>query len=80
MKHNIIKTEVTDLGVIIHLANGVVVNLNSNPSYIHLHFSGTEIPMTVGMAAPYNKEIESIEVPNYLNIAYKSTKEEVYGS
>lgn len=69
--HEIVETKVTSSEVVLTLRSGVSIHLSSNlPNYIHLSFSGTEVPMEVGIAN-HLPEVPTLKVPNYVNIYYK---------
>lgn len=70
MQHKIVQTKVTDTTIEFTLDNGVTVLISSNPEYLHLSFSGADIPMKVGPYhhAPYNL---SAVVSNILDVSYK---------
>lgn len=72
--HEISKLEATDGSVVITLANGVTVNLSTNPGYLHLHFSG--IKGRLSASAFHNQpEIPSLDLANYLDVTYTPSRE-----
>jgi len=72
--HRIIKTEVTDDGVIIKLQNGVEVRFSSNPDFLHLHFSG--IIGGISATSFAYTEAEKLSLANYVDIEYSPSREE----
>lgn len=59
----IVKLEATEHSVVLWLANGVAIRLSSNPGYVHLNFSGTEVPLRL-------EHQPNVTLPNIVNIQY----------
>lgn len=66
----IVETKVTSYGVDIKLSNGVSFSVSVNPDYLHLHFSGTKVPMIVSSNV-YSPEIPSLTTSNFVEIKYE---------
>jgi hypothetical protein len=61
--------EVTAYGITAELDNKVTVSINFNNGEIHLHFSGTELPLKIREADIGGKHVE---LANYVTIQYKA--------
>ena len=60
----------TKNNVKIELKNGVSVHLSLNEGYIHLSFSGVEIPIKVGYS-----EKNAVNSSNVINVFYEEANE-----
>lgn len=65
----IVETEIKRQSLQCTLDNGIIVHISFNKDYMHINFSGTEIPMKVSSSV-HSSELPSLKVGNIVQVAY----------
>ena len=82
-ENTIVKTEVRPESIAITLENGVTVHISSNPTYLHLSFSGIDLNsqdkggsyLLATSFAHGPSDVPTLKLANYVDLVYTPRKD-----